>query len=53
MSLGFRRGVNEYFALLGCYAAEINSNRLFWEILSVPSSRLKQNSQRRLGMFEY
>jgi len=26
---GFRRGVNEIFALLGCYAAQIGSYRRF------------------------
>jgi len=52
VSSGFRRGVIEYFALLGHNAAEISSNRSFWDILSVPSSSVKLNCQRRRGMLE-
>jgi len=37
------RGVNEIFALVGCYAALIDSCLpAFWGNLSVPSSKVKQ-----------
>jgi hypothetical protein len=41
---GFSRGVVEAFALLGCYAAYVDSYLLtFRESFSFPSSRVKQS----------
>ena len=45
---GFRRGVNEVFALQGCYAAWIDSNRRF-RATSVRSSRVSRN----VGTIDY
>jgi hypothetical protein len=40
-SSGFRRGVNEILALLGCCAAQNDSHRGFGNNPSVPSSMVK------------
>ena len=43
VTLGFRRGLNEMFALLRCYAAQIGSKLpTFRNNLPVPSSSVKQ-----------
>jgi len=43
---GFRRDVNEFYALLGRYAAKSgNSAPTFRDDLSVPSSRVKQSKE--------
>lgn len=51
---GFRRGVGEVFALVCCYVACIYSCLpTFRDTQSVPSSRVKQNSEGRMPFVIY
>jgi hypothetical protein len=50
----FRRGVNEIFALLGCYTALIHSYlRKFQDNLSVSSSRVKQSKKNKKFVLDF